>query len=289
MSTGTTGALTGRSRTEATKDLSRAQRSPWTRRRAVAVGRRLVPIGTAVVVGIVWEALVATGGPPSSVAAPSEVWAEFTNDPGGLWFHVWPTLQAALIGLAYATIAAVTVSLLTALIPRTTGVVYNASVVTYSVPLIALAPVLLVWIGNGPPLRITIAAIASFFPIVVGCVQGFGSVDAGRDEMVQQLAASRTQRFRFLVLPESLPYVFAGLKVAAASAVLGAVIAEWSGADRGLGLAMISALSGYNPPGVWLTIVAATTLTLLLYGGVGVIEKLTVRWEYDKDAVAARS
>lgn len=251
--------------------------------------RRLVPVGTAVLVVAVWEAIVATGAPPSSVAAPSAVWNEFITDPGGLWFHVAPTLSAALIGFGYAAAAAITVSLLTVLVPRTTGIVYNASVVTYSVPLIALAPVLLVWIGNGAELRITIAAIAGFFPIVVGCIQGFASVDPGRAELLEQLAASRTQRFRFLVLPESLPYVFAGLKVAAASAVLGAIISEWSGADRGLGLAMISALSGYNPPGVWLAIAASTVLTLGLYGAVGLAERITVRWEYDRDAVAARS
>lgn len=289
MRTGTATPAMTQLRGRTTAASSEAHRWLPIRRRAAWLGRRLVPLVTAFVIGVGWEALVASGAPPSSVAAPSQVWNEFIDDPAGLWFHIGPTLQAALTGFAYATAAAVTVSLLTVVVPRTTGVVYNASVVTYSVPLIALAPVLLVWIGNGPGLRITIAAIAGFFPVVVGCIQGFASVDAGRDEMLRQLAASRSQRFRFLVLPESLPYVFAGLKVAAASAVLGAIIAEWSGADRGLGLAMISALSGYNPPGVWLTIAAATTLTLTLYGAVGVVERLAIRWEYDKDAVAARS
>lgn len=232
---------------------------------------------------------MATGAPPSSVAAPSQVWREFSADPGKLWFHVQPTMAAALIGFGCAAATAIAVSLLTVLVPRATSVVYNTSVVTYSVPLIALAPVLLVWIGNGPSLRITIAAIAGFFPIVVGCIQGFRAVDERRDELFQQLAATRTQRFQYLVLPESLPYVFAGLKVSAAAAVLGALISEWSGADRGLGLAMVSALSGYNPPGVWLTIVASTVLTLSLYGSVGLAERLIVRWEYDRDAVAARS
>jgi ABC-type nitrate/sulfonate/bicarbonate transport system permease component len=149
--------------------------------------------------------------------------------------------------------------------------------------------VLLVWIGNGQSLRITIAAIASFFPVAVGCIQGFRAVDPGRDELLSQLAASTYQRFRFLVLPESLPYVFAGLKVGAASAVLGAIISEWSGATQGLGVAMITALSGYNPPGVWLTIVASSALTAALYLAVGVLERLTIRWEYDRDAVAAKS
>lgn len=280
--------VAGRSRVRGSGRVRRLARSGNSPRRVRTTGRRLVPWASAAVVAIAWEALVASGAPPSSVAAPSEIWREFTDDPGGLWFHIQPTLQAAVTGFAYAVAAALSLALVTVFLPRTTSAVYNASVVTYSVPLIALAPVLLVWIGNGPGLRITIAAIASFFPVVVGCIQGFGSVDDGRDEMLAQLGATRTQRFRFLVLPESLPYVFAGLKVAAASAVLGAIISEWSGADRGLGLAMIAALSGYNPPGVWLTIVASTVLSLLLYSAVGVVEQFTIRWEFDRDAVAAR-
>jgi NitT/TauT family transport system permease protein len=289
MRTGSVGLLLGRPR-QGTVAVARAEPRPTAARsRLRAIGRRLVPLGAAALVCLAWQGLVVAGVTPSSVAAPTEVWAEFVDDPAGLWYHVLPTLQAALTGFAYATVAAVAVSLLTVVFPRTTGAIYNASVVTYSVPLIALAPVLLVWIGNGPGLRITIAAIAAFFPIVVGCIQGFAAVDESRDELFQLLAASKLQRFRHLVLPESLPYVFAGLKVAAASAVLGAIISEWSGADRGLGLAMISALSGYNPPGVWLTIVASTLLTMSLYGAVGLVEHLTVRWEYDRDAVAARS
>jgi ABC-type nitrate/sulfonate/bicarbonate transport system permease component len=256
---------------------------------ARVLGRRAIPFVGAAVVAIVGEMVVRAGWAPSSVAAPTDVWREFINDPNSLWFEVQPTLSASLVGFAYATGIALAVSVLTAVVPWATGVIYRVSVVTYSVPLIALTPVLLVWIGNGQSLRITIAAIASFFPVAVGCIQGFRAVDPGRDELLSQLAASTYQRFRFLVLPESLPYVFAGLKVGAASAVLGAIISEWSGATQGLGVAMITALSGYNPPGVWLTIVASSALTAALYLAVGVLERLTIRWEYDRDAVAAKS
>ncbi len=250
---------------------------------------RAAPLGTAVVTLIVWEWIVSTGIPPSSIAAPTAAWSAFAEDPGNLWFHARPTMTSALIGFSVATSLALAVSLVTVAIPRSRSLIYNASVVTYSVPLIALAPVLLVWIGNGSSLRVTIAAIAGFFPVVVGCIQGFNSPDPARRELMQQLSASRLQEFRLLTVAESLPYIFAGLKVAAASAVLGAIISEWSGADRGLGLAMINALSGYKPGDLWMIIIASTLLTISLYGTVGLVERLVIRWEYDQDAVAARS
>jgi NitT/TauT family transport system permease protein len=250
---------------------------------------RAAPLVTAVVTVVLWEWIVSTGLPPSSIAAPTEAWSAFAEDPGNLGFHVVPTMTAALTGFGVATSLALLVSLVTVIVPRTTSLIYNASVVTYSVPLIALAPVLLVWIGNGPSLRITIAAIAGFFPVVVGCIQGFNSTDAARMELMEQLSASRLSQFRLLTVPEALPYIFAGLKVAAASAVLGAIISEWSGADRGLGLAMINALSGYKPGDLWMIIIASTFLTLSLYSIVGLVERLVIRWDYDQDAVAARS
>lgn len=250
---------------------------------------RVAPLATAIVTLVLWEWIVSTGIPPSSIASPTAAWGAFTEDPGRLWFHIVPTLSSALIGFGLASSFALLVSLVTVVVPPSRSLVYNAAVVTYSVPLIALAPVLLVWIGNGPSLRITIAAIAGFFPVVVGCIQGFSSPDPARLELMQQLSASRFQQFRLLTTPEALPYIFAGLKVAAASAVLGAIISEWSGADRGLGLAMINALSGYNPPYLWMIIVASTLLTISIYGTVGLIERLIVRWEYDQDAVAARN
>lgn len=242
------------------------------------------------VIGIVgWELLARSPIVPSSVAAPSQVWQAFIDDPGSIWFQVHPTLLASVQGFALAAATAFLVAGLTVAVPRVTGLVYSVSVITYSMPLIALAPLLIVWIGNGSELRIMIAAIAGFFPVLVGCIQGFRSVDRVRTELFLQLSASGAQRFRHLVVPESLPHVFGGLKVGAASAVLGAIISEWTGATRGLGFAMLSALSGYDPPRVWLSMVAATALTILLYQMVGLTERLAMPWRGDRDASVAGS
>lgn len=247
------------------------------------------PLAFGTVIVAAWQVLVATGSLPSAVAAPTAIWAEFVEKRNGLWAHVESTLLSALEGFGYAILAAFTLALMTVVVPRSTAAVTSVAVITYSVPLIALTPVLMVWMGNGPALRTTIAAIASFFPVAVGCIQGFKAVEPARLELFQQLSATRWQQFWRLVVPESLPYVFSGLKIGAAAAVLGAIISEWSGASTGLGRAMIAALASYNPPGVWLTMIAAAALTIALYSAVGLAERVLIRWEFDRDAVAARS
>ena len=152
-----------------------------------------------------------------------------------------------------------------------------------SIPLIALTPVLVIWLDRGPAVRITIAAVSGFFPILVGCIQGLSLRDNDMDELFHQLASSRWQRLVRLSIPRSLPFVFAGLKAAAAAAVLGAVIAEWTGGGgtRGLGQLMTNALFGFNVALTWLTILTTAALSVVAYLVIAIIERLVVRWDVD--------
>jgi NitT/TauT family transport system permease protein len=113
-------------------------------------------------------------------------------------------------------------------------------------------------------------------------VQGLRATDARAEELFVQLAAGRFQRFRLLALPSSLPFVFAGLKAAAAAAVLGAIIAEWSGGGgtRGLGQMMTNALFGFNVAQTWLTILTAALLAVGFYAIASVVERFVVRWDH---------
>lgn len=243
--------------------------------------------GLAVVVAV-WELLGALGSLPVSVARPTEILDELTERSDTLWFHTEPTLTSAAWGFAWATAASFLVAVVIVFVPRTAGSLYNTAVIVSSVPLIALTPVLVLWLERGPAVRITIAAIAGFFPILVGCIQGLGRVDAQTDELFHQLAANRRQRFLRLSLPRSLPFVFAGLKAAAAAAVLGAVIAEWTGGGgtRGLGQMMTNALFGFNVPLTWLTILTTAALSIVAYAAIALVERLVVRWDVDPSEVS---
>ena len=152
-------------------------------------------------------------------------------------------------------------------------------VVVDSIPLIALTPILMVWLGNDIESRIVIATIACQFPLLVGAVQGLGAVDRSRSELFHVLSASGWQRLRLLALPSALPYLFSAMKIAAPLAVLGALIAEWVNAERGLGIMMVYALFSFDVPLVWLTIVAVCALAVIGYGVVAIGERLVVTWD----------
>lgn len=237
---------------------------------------RWLPAGV-VIAGLLllWEWAGASGRLPVSVPAPSEIGTEFLESNDMLWFHTAPTLSAAVKGFVAASVTAFMLGMLVAFRPRFASPVYQTSVIVSSVPLVALTPVLVLWLERGDTVRTTVAALAGFFPILVGCVQGFGNRDTGRDELFHVLSAGPWQRFVSLTLPSSQPYVFAGLKAAAASAVLGAIIAEWSGGGgtRGLGQMMTNALFGFNVPRTWLTITTAAFLAVAAYAIVATVDR----------------
>lgn len=137
------------------------------------------------------------------------------------------------------------------------------------------------WTGS-----IIIAAVAGFFPVLVGAIQGLRAVDRQAAELFHCLSATKFQEFRLLALPSALPYLFAGLKISAASALLGAIISEWVGAEKGLGLMMAYALFSFNVALVWLTLIVSIISAILAYSLVGLVEKRVVYWERPAEMVA---
>jgi NitT/TauT family transport system permease protein len=157
--------------------------------------------------------------------------------------------------------------------------IYNFSVTLNSIPIIATAPLLALWLGTGPQVQIVIAALACQFPMLVGTVQGLQAADTRQRELMHVLSASRLQTLRFLLIPSAVPYLFAGFKIAAPAAVLGAVTAEWAGAERGVGAMMLYALFSYDTPKVWLSVLLTCVLAAGGYGIVVLVERLVFHWD----------
>ncbi|MEQ8968295.1 MAG: ABC transporter permease [Azospirillaceae bacterium] len=224
------------------------------------------------------EALGAMGALPQSVPAPSAVAVQFVQDRAALAHHLAPTLRAAVIGWLAAVALAIAMAGVALLVRGAEGVLYNFAVGVNAIPLIAAAPILVVWFGTGPETRVIVAALASFFPVLVGAIQGLRAVDRSHRELFHVLAAGRIDRLRLLELPGALPYLFAGLKISAAGAVLGAIVSEWVGADRGLGMMMAYALFSFNVPQVWMCMAVSVVLALGAYGLMGGLEARVVRW-----------
>lgn len=244
--------------------------------RALAV---LLPVATLAIILLLLEILQRTGALPVTIPAPSGVWRDFINDPTVLGRHIGPTILAALLGYLTAMAIAVAAAGIATIFAVTYGPIYNFGVGLHSIPLIATTPLLVIWLGTGTPTRVVIATLASYFPMLVGAMQGFRAVDRNAAELFHVVSASRWQRFRFLVLPGSLPFLFAGFKVAAPSAVLGAIVSEWTGAERGIGVMMIYALFAFDVAKLWLAVIVACALAATAYGVLAILERLFIRWE----------
>lgn len=249
--------------------------------------RLLPPALVGLVIVALSESAKWLGWLPISIAAPSDLLAAIRADAGLLWFHASATAAAALAGFGLATAAALLLAVATAWLRPLEPVVYNVAVVVHTLPLLVLAPILVIWLGLGIEVRIVIAGLSAFFPILVAALRGLRAADPRALELLHVLAATRWQRLRHAVLPGGLRTLFGGLKIGAAGAVLGAVIAEWTGAERGLGLMMSYALFSFQVPRVWLGMLAAASIAVAAFGAVRLVEQRLLAWD-DQPPVAPR-
>src|SRR5580704_2266651 len=239
------------------------------------------PFATAIVLIGIIEAAKRAHLLPVFVPAPSEVLLEIWNGPRLVTANLAPTAWKAASGYFIAAIIATAAGSLAVSLRALYGTIYNVSVMINSVPIIATAPLLALWLGTGPQVQIAIAALASQFPMLVGTMQGLQAADSRQRELMHVLSSSRSQTLRYLLIPSALPYLFAGLKIAAPSAVLGAITAEWAGADRGVGAMMLYALFSYDTPKVWLSVLLTCLLAGAGFGIWALIERVAVYWQHD--------
>src|SRR5919202_4123911 len=153
------------------------------------------------------------------------------------------------------------------------------SVAIRTVPIIAIAPLLVLLLGNGYAPKIIIVALISFFPTLVNMVRGLESVEPNSLELMRVLSASPAQVFWKLRLPSSLPFLFSALKIATTSCVIGAIVAEWIGSDTGLGYLIIVSTFEFRTGLLYATMAVGSFLALAFFGAVVLLERLVVRWQ----------
>ena len=239
------------------------------------------PLATIAVLLAVTELAKRANLLPVFVPAPSQVATEIINSPRLVYGSLGPTAWKATAGYAISAVVAISAASIAVLVRVLFAPIYNLGVMLHAIPIIATAPLLALWLGTGPQVQIAIAALASQFPMLVGTMQGLQASDAGQRELMHVLSATRAQTLRYLLVPSALPYLFAGLKIAAPSAVLGAITAEWAGADRGVGAMMLYALFSYDTPKVWLSVLLTCILAGGGYGLWALIERIAIRWNRD--------
>lgn len=249
--------------------------------------RRLVGIGAdAFLLGLIllaWELLVRFKGLPQLILpGPELVWRTLVGIvvDGTLWPHLWTTLAAVFGGFALGSLLGFGLGSLAALSPLAARLVRPYVVASQALPKLALAPLLAVWLGFDLAPKIVITALISFFPLFENTVLGLRSVDPAQRELFRSLRASDSQTFLRLLLPSALPSVVAGLRVALVLSLVGAVVAEFVGANRGLGALIVSAQGILNTPLMFAVFVVLTFVGVLLYGLSWGVEQLALRWRY---------
>jgi ABC-type nitrate/sulfonate/bicarbonate transport system permease component len=246
---------------------------------AMSLRHALLPLAAALGCFLAWEAAQRAGLLPVTVPAPSAIALTIADSAGAILFHLGPTVTAAIIGYGLAALATITLAGLATVLPRAAPGVLGTGIALHSVPLIALTPLFVLWLGPGLATRSIIAACACFFPMLIGAIQGFRAVDRSASELFHVIAATPLQRFRLLAFPSALPFLFSGFKIAAPSALLGTIVAEWAGASRGLGLLMLHALFAFQIEQVWASILVCSALAVLAYGIVALVERTVIHWD----------
>lgn len=203
--------------------------------------------------------------PEYVLPTPSAVAQILWRDAALLLDHALMTLFETVIGLSLALVIGVLVALVLHASRIARYLTYPHLVLLQAIPLIAVAPIVLVWFGFGPLAKIVVVAFVCFFPIAVNAFEGFRSVDPSYRELLDTFDASLWARYRHLYIPASVPGILSGAKIAATYSVLGAVIGEWLGGSRGIGVYMTRAQRSFRNDRLFAAIVIVMVMSLGLF------------------------
>lgn len=228
---------------------------------------------------LIWEIVVGFWKiNPQILPAPSNIFMAFWDNSSLLLPHIGQTLLETIIGLFLAVVLGVSVAILLRFSQVLKKAIYPQLIVSQTIPMIALAPLLLIWFGFGILPKIIVVTLYCFFPIAVAFADGMEKVNPQIIKLLQSMGASRLQILRFAEIPGALPSFFSGLRIAAAYSVTGAIVGEYVGGYQGLGIFMQTAAHSYAVSLVFVTIIITSILSLILFGGVSLLEQIFVPW-----------
>ncbi len=198
---------------------------------------------------------------------------------GSLLVHASATLLEVLLGLFFGTLMAVVLGYAIAKSRLFERILAPYLVATQAIPIVAVAPLLVIWFGPGMFSKVLICALIVFFPVLVNTVVGVRAVPKPLHELMGSLRATRFQTLRYLELPAALPILLGGLRIGATLSVIGAVVGELVGADRGLGFLINAARGQYDTALVFVAVFTLVALALVLYGVVAWLERKLLSWQ----------
>lgn len=244
----------------------------------------LLPLGTFVAILLIWEAACRVFGIPTYVLpAPTRILGGFAAVEPARWAeHVWATLSVALAGFFVSIAIALPLSVALARSKTFSRAVYPLLVVIQSTPIVAIAPIIIVVMGAGEAPRIVITCLITFFPLVVSTTTGLLATPPELVELSRSLRAPVWREITQIRLLYAIPYIFSALKISVTLSVIGAVVAEFVAAEKGLGFFIQFSTSMFQVQQAWSGLVILVALSLLLFQAVNLTQRLVFPWSVER-------
>ena len=242
--------------------------------------RSWLPFITVISFGLLWEGCVAIFNIEKWILpAPSTIFHELYNGWETVSVHILPTVRLSITGLIIGSTIGLLVATILHLVPFLKQMFYPLLILSQNVPIIVLAPLLVIWFGFGMLPKIIVITLVCFFPITIAALDGFKQTNRDLLQYMRMSGATKMQIFWKLERIHALPSIFSGLKISATYSVMGAVISEWLGANKGLGLYMTLSSSSFRTDRVFVAIFIVMALSFIFFSIIVFIEKLIVKWK----------
>ena len=227
----------------------------------------------------IWELwVVARDVPAYLLPSVSDIGAELGEQGWSLFAHLRWTMLEAVLGFLVGSSAAFVAAVVFVHVRSVEGALFPWAIVLQTIPIVAIAPLLTIWFGFTLVPKVVIAAIICFFPVLVNTARGLRSISPQALELMSVLSARKSAVFWRLRVPSSLPYVFAGLRIACTLAVIGSIVAEFTGSDRGIGFVIIQASYRLDTKRLFAGLVLSSAGGIVFFNFIGLLERVTLRW-----------
>jgi len=229
---------------------------------------------------VLWEVICRGFSVPDYlVPTPTAVFVSLYNNAGLLASNAVPTIIEAFLGFLIGNTIAILVAISFVYNKIIEEMFYPVAILIKTIPVVAIAPVLKIILGNGMEPKIAVAALICFFPTLVNAVRGFRAANPQLLELMHVLSASKTEVFRRIRLYAALPFIFSALKISVTMCVLGAIVGEWIGANKGIGYLLLQTMYEFNTPLLFATILVASSIAILGFAIMAAIESRVITWE----------
>jgi ABC-type nitrate/sulfonate/bicarbonate transport system permease component len=239
----------------------------------------LAPVVVFVAVVGLWQFITEAGYiSPLILPSPTAIIGAFAIDGANILYHAAFTTIEALTGFVVGNLFGFLLAILFLHSDLSRRTAYPLAMAAQAVPIVAVAPALIIWFGNGMAPKIFVTTFLVFFPMLVNALRGLKSADAEVMELLYTLSATKTQQLRMVRLPASIPFLFNALKLSACACFVAAIVAEWIAADRGLGHLIVLYGSQYRMAQVWAVVLVGTLISMTVYGLVVLAESRVAPW-----------